>query len=158
MKISRGIIAIFLLLTYSVGFASGVLPNCKEPTVAGALGSHHHHEHSGRSPIEHTNELPQYLVHEGHCDNGFLDLIICLISEVKASSFRCDLDQCMIPLKAKVSFKRLVKVVQIAAGHGAAQLAGHVAFLAVPSHVIVLLIRAFYDADTPLRGPPSISF
>jgi len=84
MSIYRSVISIFLLLSYSIGFAHGLVPHSQEnangvePDTDNYDQFHQHkqHSHDQIAAIAHFEHLD-------HCDDNMLDLLICLMDDTE---------------------------------------------------------------------------
>lgn len=85
MPLFKQIGSLLLLLVYSVGIAHGAIPHThfadelEVPVYEHGMehGSHHqHHHHNADDSGDHT-----HVQHEGHFDNGLMDMLICILSE-----------------------------------------------------------------------------
>ena len=89
MQVIRSVISLFLLLVYSISFAHDLIPHChfdkmSEHIVAEQGESHHHHEHHTHEADEETDH--EHITHQNHLDDGLLDYVICLLSELEHPS------------------------------------------------------------------------
>ncbi|MBI1286267.1 MAG: hypothetical protein GC178_01700 [Flavobacteriales bacterium] len=85
MPLFKQIGSLFLLLVYSVGIVHGAIPHMHYanelniPVYEHGMehGNHHqHHFHDADYSGDHT-----HVQHEGHFDNGIMDMLICILSE-----------------------------------------------------------------------------
>lgn len=80
----RTVISGLLLCCYSIGFAHGLIPHCQDNAGGGELKTEHsenHHRHDRHVHTENDNEV--HFIHQGHCDDGMLDLLICMMDETE---------------------------------------------------------------------------
>jgi len=93
MRIKKAFISFFLVFVYSFGFAHSVMPHehgfYAEHQSEGIskLSKSHQYEHNDcESPTESC------INHEDHCDDGLLDLLICLFSDLNSNHTDCDVE------------------------------------------------------------------
>ena len=87
MKFNKALISVFLLFAYSLGFSTVLVPRCEHSEdvkehVSQHIQHHEHHQHDGKNGHGH-----EHVVHEGHFDDGLLELFICIISESEYPDF-----------------------------------------------------------------------
>ena len=89
MKLNQIIISILLLFVYSFGFAHSMMPHDH-----GFLAEHqpetHNHEHH-----KHTSDSVKntaHIHHNDHCDEGVIDLILCVINDFDNHNHDCEIE------------------------------------------------------------------
>lgn len=91
MQLSRSILAFFFLFVYSLGFGQCNSPLCQnedfETETSGKVHNHEHHEHSSD---ENSNDHED-IEHNGHLDEGILDLFACVFSDITFVDVDCEL-------------------------------------------------------------------
>lgn len=86
MQFVKSIISLFLLLTYSIGFAHDLIPHCHvdeamEYMIEEHGEKHHHLEHHNHAKIEDLDD--DDVLHENHLDDSLFDYVVCLLSELQ---------------------------------------------------------------------------
>jgi hypothetical protein len=85
MQLLKQIGSILLLMIYSLGMVHGFIPHSHYAELADGVvfehgvehGSNHlHHHHDANDTGNHT-----HVAHNGHLDHGFMDILICILSE-----------------------------------------------------------------------------
>jgi len=84
MQFIKSVISVFLLLTYSIGFAHDLIPHCHidgstEHAIEAHEANHHHLEHHNHAITEHIDDDDDVL-HENHLDDSLFDYVVCLLS------------------------------------------------------------------------------
>ncbi len=85
------ILSIFLLFTYSLGFAHSFIPHVhtsesqNHEHVHEENGHAHHHHHS----LEQVNQDHEHISHGDHFDNGFYEVLICFLHDVNPHKDEC---------------------------------------------------------------------
>ena len=142
-----------------MGYAHVLIPHHQEiavveNTLASTEGKHPHHQHNQKLDTSGNHNL---ISHENHFDEGFLDLLVCLISEVEHPGNDCNLDFYNFANPKFVGHKELTKTRFVAV------------FIAlfVLSEQNLKIAKYTFDNDliyqspslhiAPNRGPPSLS-
>ena len=99
MRLMKPFIAVFLLLTYSVGFAHNLIPHHHHITTGiGEAGHHHeHHQHGMESSFGENHE---HIEHQDHFDENLLDLLICMLHDFEHSEGECYTQYLVVPKKS----------------------------------------------------------
>ena len=109
MQLSKIVISILLLLTYSFGFAHNLVPHCNDSGEENHnhAPSHNHHFHSEGEAIdsEHAD-----IAHDDHFDEGINDFITCLVNESEISVDDCSIEHCFTVNFNDFSFKDFSKI------------------------------------------------
>ena len=79
----------FMLLTYSVGFAHNVIPHSHIDETHEHSGSHEAHSHH-HHPNENVHQDHDHVAHGDHYDEGFYDLFICFLHEAEHQEEDCE--------------------------------------------------------------------
>ena len=156
MKIIKPIITVFLLLTYSLGFAHNLFPHCQELISGEYQASHHHHEHHQHESGEGTNPEHEHIIHEGHFDAGIYDFIICFLSEMEHPANDCNIEN-YVPAKANDNLKELTKAKLIAVLFTLFRFTEQFETLLEYSRADVTIYLSPLLDNSPHRGPPSLS-
>jgi len=158
MQLLKPYLALFLLLTYTMGFAQGLTPRCNHYSVSDDLGGvenvhhHEHHDHAEEEAIDHG-----HIEHNGHLDHCAIDLVLCLLEDVSHSDHPGDDCHCVPTISSRTSsdwigkLKLLAVVVPLFDNIEAEEQATF--------HVSLMLgqLQLPYLKSTSQRGPPSIS-
>ncbi len=78
------IISSILLLAYCLSFAHNLIPHCHHAIGQLAIPhthavQHEHHEEGDH----HGDENHTHIAHQGHLDEGLVDLLVCLLTETE---------------------------------------------------------------------------
>ena len=102
MKISKIVISLLLLLTYTFGFAHSAIPhangghaNLQSQTEAVSDHSHAHHQHNEG---ENSDSNHEHLSHENHFDASITDYMLCVLNDMEHKDANCNVLQ-YIPIK-----------------------------------------------------------
>lgn len=106
MKIFKLAISLFLLLTYALGSAHGLIPHCQEMILGDSSASHHHHEHHQHTPEDNIDH--EHIVHKDHLDGGVFDFILCFLSDIEHPANHCSIEH-FAPKKTIKNFKTFSK-------------------------------------------------
>lgn len=158
MKIIKSVISVFLLLTYSLGFAHNLIPHCQELAIGEQQNiSHHHHEHHQHEPdVKLSSEL-DHIVHEGHFDENIYDLIACILSELEHPADDCHNSQ-YVPTKSNNDLtKQLSKVKIVAILFSVLGFTNQSKSPSEYSCEVAVQYSSPPLDNSPNRGPPSIS-
>lgn len=151
----KSILAILFLFVYSLGFGHCNSPLCQnEEMKCGAndeVHSHPHHIHGAEDSSSDHKDIE----HNGHLDEGFLDLIECVLSDVNLVDANCEL-YTGAPLKGNlkgISKIKLTAVLIAIFREGILQKESSSPFADEQTlYFDIVLIRS-----NPHRGPPVIS-
>lgn len=92
MKALKPIISITLLFAYLLSFGHTLTPHC-ESNCDGAEVTNHVHQHEHHHGIEETNlEHDDHVAHGDHYDEGWIDYLACLFSDVEHHDNTCHTD------------------------------------------------------------------
>lgn len=87
MRLKQFIISVFLLFVYSFGFAHSMMHH-----EHGFYSEHqpesHNHEHHNHTSTS-TNDTV-HLHHNDHCDEGIVDLILCVLHDIHEHNNDCE--------------------------------------------------------------------
>ena len=93
VKLNQIIISFFLLFVYSFGFAHSMMPHehgfyaeHQPESISESFKNHNHQHHVCETPSESC------INHEDHCDEGFLDLIVCIFNDLNSNHTDCDIE------------------------------------------------------------------
>ena len=145
----------FLLLTYSLGFAHNVIPHSHSDEVHEHKGSHEdntHHHHSN----EHAHLDHEHVSHGDHYDEGFYDLFICFLHETEHQEEDCE-EHYLIPTKSNRVVNQLQSNLFVAVLFLLTNEVDSDDTLADFELNLANFYRTPSIVDTPLRGPPSES-
>jgi len=90
MQFGRVIISFFLIFSYSLSFAQSLVPHCSD--ISSAEHSHNSesiHQHKHQSAHDDSDENHTHISHNNHFDEGFYDLLICLMSDSPHGASDC---------------------------------------------------------------------
>jgi len=151
MKILKTVISLFLLLTYSIGFAHNLVPHCSTFSPHESHPpSHQHHNDLGEHDEDHVHVL-----HNSHIDEGVFDFVLCLATEAGDEENECIEEHCFTVNTNTVSLKKT------------AHLATAIVLFSITNEPVIATINnslineesLFYASppisNTPLRGPPT---
>ena len=96
MQLFKPYLALFLLLTYTMGFAQGLTPRCNHYSLSNGLENVenvHHHEHHDHAEDEANDH--GHIEHNGHLDHCAIDLVLCLLEDVSHSDHAGDDCHCV---------------------------------------------------------------
>lgn len=88
MRLLKTIISITLLLTYVLGFGHSLTPHC-EINCNGLNEEKHLHEHHQHDGDDHLNSEHDHVEHGDHFDEGWVDYLVCLFSDVEHHGSNC---------------------------------------------------------------------
>ena len=88
----RVIIALILILTYSVGFAHGLIPHCSDDHSTEFHAGTHDHAHHSHTSEDHDVEDHAHVEHGDHYDEDFFDYLECLLEGVQHHDHSCDVE------------------------------------------------------------------
>lgn len=151
----KTIISIFLLFTYSLGFAHSIIPHCSGVSEAGEhTATHEHHEHG---VTENHLDKHNHVTHNEHFDDGFIEFITCLIHEAESHETGCTVEASYTVNVNDVSFQDKSKLI--------ASVVLLSLFQTELNNQLVLFsplnVEEIYSSppikSTPLRGPPLLS-
>lgn len=156
MVLKKAIISVFLLLTYSMGLAHEVIPHCHHNTVGPESNGHHVVDH--QHDLGHVCEKESaHFDHRAHCDEGFMNFVVCLMSETDHPD-TCNERSLFLPslthdLSSNQGVKLLITAAILLTSYDFFSLSACKQTFADPS------FSCFPRASSPasLRGPPSIS-
>ncbi|MCO4806301.1 MAG: hypothetical protein KC456_06885 [Flavobacteriales bacterium] len=77
-------------MCYGIGFAHSAIPHCHHDTALAKL-EHNHHANVEHHNHEHDHDDHHHVEHNDHLDEGLLDFVICLLTEVEHPD--SDIDQ-----------------------------------------------------------------
>jgi hypothetical protein len=159
MNALKSTISVLLLIVYAMGLAHGLTPRCNHYTEATGsntiqIGHHHeHHEHGDEETVDHG-----HIEHNGHLDEGAIDLLICVLEDVTHSDNGEEGCHCVPTISSRTSADWVSKLKMMAVA---------VSFV---SYVRLEPSEPFFDVERStdeirsahltglgLRGPPSIS-
>ena len=149
-------------MTYVIGFTHTLLPHHQEVAagesqVIAVEGEHHHHRHIEHHANADAVENHQHIVHENHCDEDFVDLVMCFISEVEHPENDCNLDFYDFTKPELISENNGVKVRFVAVYMTLLNL-GVQCENTTEYHIGTDIIYQSPPIDySPTRGPPSLA-
>lgn len=79
MQLLKQIGSVLLLTIYSLGMAHGAIPHSHYAGKADGVENSSHHRHQHHNANDTGNH--RHVAHNGHLDNGFMDMLICILSE-----------------------------------------------------------------------------
>lgn len=84
MHLKKALISSMLLLVYAFSFAHELIPHCHHSFgIAGELHVHiTQHEHHSESD-HHEDHDHSHISHQGHHDEGLIDLLVCVLTETE---------------------------------------------------------------------------
>lgn len=106
-RLNKAIISCLLVLTYTIGFTHNLVPHCAVGVVhidqsSDSEHHHKHHKHSEVDPNEHD-----HIVHKGHFDKNYIDLVFCLLEDVEQNAEHCGQEHCFVISSEVLSLKNL---------------------------------------------------
>jgi len=111
MRLNKVIISLFLLLTYSIGFAHNLVPHCSgEIEHASLTENDSHHQHGHHEHLDEDVAAHDHIAHENHYDEDYLDLVICMLDDVEHGDEDCEQEHCFILGSNNLSLKNLSNV------------------------------------------------
>ena len=142
----------FMLLTYSIGFAHNVIPHSHSDEVhehetSGTEHSHHHHS------VEHAHVDHEHVAHGDHYDEGLYDLFLCFLHEAEHQEDDCDVHY-FIPTKSNRVLNKVQSNLLVAVMFS---LVNETDAYTAPADFEINLAESYRApsiVDIPLRGPP----
>ncbi|PCJ23903.1 MAG: hypothetical protein COA97_10715 [Flavobacteriales bacterium] len=154
MQLSKILISLLLLLTYSFGFAHNLVPHCGEiiPHEAHAP-SHEHHQHS-----EGEKQLTKHshVTHNNHFDEGVYDYLVCLVNETDDSDTECSIEHCFTFSSNNFSLKKINKIQTAIVLFAVFQPTVQNESIAYSSTDLEINYLSPPLEDSPHRGPPIV--
>ena len=149
-------------MTYVIGYTHTLLPhhqetNADEQNIAIIEDEHHHHDHHQHTPEVDASEDHQHISHENHYDEGLLDLVVCLISEVEHPENDCNLEYYNLVKTKVVIQNKLLKARFVAVFIAVLNLSGQSESSSEYGAGNNLVYQPPLLLNTPNRGPPTIS-
>ncbi len=151
-------ISLFLLLTYTFGFAHNLIPHCQELATGEKQNiSHHHHEHHKHKPDVKPSYEHGHIVHEGHFDENIYDLIVCILSELEHPADNCHSSHYILASQNNDLTKQLSKVKIVAVLFSLLNFTNQRKPLSEYSCEVAVQYSYPPLDNSPNRGPPSFS-
>ena len=159
MAILKPFISLLLIATYLVGFGHALTPHHLEEFHTHSSDEVHHHEH--HSHHEDDSENHAHISHGDHYDHGWLDLFVCLISDLEHHGsnhshqfvFKGDVRQIISHDEVKKAHKQFDLYYHIGSSQNVVAKAVNNILLNKALHPYSYL---YYESH-PLRGPPVYS-
>lgn len=104
MEFKKVAISLFLLLTYSIGFAHNLAPHCGD--FSGDMEIHTHQHCDKSETISNHNHVD----HNDHYDDGIFDYLACLIHETENHETECAIEHCFTISNNSTSVKKINKL------------------------------------------------
>lgn len=86
----KTVISVLFLSTYLLGFGHALTPHCQTScdnhVAVDNTHAHQHHEHSSEEANGHDHD---HVSHGDHFDENWVDLLVCLLSDVEHHSSGC---------------------------------------------------------------------
>ena len=161
LQLSKVVISILLLLTYSFGFAHNLVLHChdtvEENHTHSTHSTHSTHKHHQHIEGEEDNTEHDHISHSNHFDEGVYDFIICLVQETGGPESTCSIEHCFTINSNDFSLKNISKLQTVIVLYA-------VLNIEVQSNPISKYIKNIgrtYSSplinDSPHRGPPFFS-
>ncbi|UTW61967.1 hypothetical protein KFE98_18440 [bacterium SCSIO 12741] len=148
MKFKKVIVSLFLLLTYSMGFAHYLVPHSHEEA-----GEHTHHHHLD---LDNHNEDEFHVHHDDHVDASLYDWLVCLVTDMEHPEDDCSNEPSELTSPLTLTQKVQKKIELISTLYVILELPVaeceepvNTAYF-TPEYQVPPLLRSF------LRGPPSV--
>ncbi len=160
MHFGKVVISLFLLLTYSFGFAHTLIPHQEKNDVStqniAFQENEHHHPHHEHQQNEDLGNDHVHIQHENHFDESLYDLIACYLCKLEYPSNDCEI-QHFIPEKTREDAKRnfakaKFTALLIAVFIGKKQNEPVAGYDKKSNYSSATPLK-----NTPLRGPPSLT-
>lgn len=155
MRLSKIVISIMLLLTYSFGFAHNLVPHCNDSFEENHnhTPSHNHHNHSEGEEFdtEHSD-----IAHNDHFDGGVSDFLVCLVHESETPDEECSIEHCFTINPNNFSLKDISKIQTAIILFAVSQPIVQNEPIAYSSMGLEINYLSPPLEDSPHRGPPFI--
>lgn len=162
VKVLKTVISVLLLSVYVLGFGHSLTPhcqtNCDNHFVAEKTHVHDHHEHGSDEVNGHD-----HVIHGDHFDNNWIDLLVCLLSDVEHNNSGCHAPH-FIQADNRVEKKSWSKTIDdnqnelVAKGDLPISFELRLVKTSIKSNAPPHVDYSFlHFEDSPLRGPPFYS-
>lgn len=155
MQLSKIVISLILLLTYSFGFAHNLVPHCNDSGEENHnhTPSHNHHQHAEGEELDSDHSD---ITHNDHFDEGITDFITCLVNESESPEEECSVEHCFTFSINNFSLKDISKIQTTIVLFAVFQPIVQDESIAYSSTDVEINYLSPPLEDSPHRGPPFI--
>ena len=161
MKLKNIVISFFLLFVYSISFAHsltfhehGFYAEHQHEFIDVSTSEHHHDHHSHS---DHLTTETAHFNHNDHCDEGILDLITCVLSDLTHHNHSdCHLDHQPNDDTKRLKSSNQSKIVSNSGTLFSPSIGYSFQLIQVNGQISPDFLSPLLD-DSPLRGPPLFS-